>query len=131
MILNTQPRPLDRLLTRGTDPATSEAIASLPDLGAKSCDDAVQSALKAFAELKRMTGKSRGELLRRWFTLVNETQDDIAAIITAENGKTLAEARGEVRYAADFLDWFAGEAPRVDGTVRKPARKQDSLIDRL
>ena len=73
-----------------------------------------------------MTGKNRGELLRRWYTLVDEAQDDLAAIVTAENGKTLAEARGEVRHAADFLEWFAGAAPRIDGTVRRPT--QDIVI---
>ena len=53
----------------------------------------------------------------RWFSLMTEAKDDLASITAAENGKTLAEARGEVSYAADFLSWFAGAAPRIDGSV--------------
>jgi len=64
-----------------------------------------------------MTGKARGELLLRWYSLVVEATEDLAAIITAENGKTLVEAQGEVAYAAGFLSWFAGAAPRVEGSV--------------
>lgn len=64
-----------------------------------------------------MTGKKRGELLRTWYGLVKAAQEDLANIITLENGKTIGEARGEVSYAADFIDWFAGEAPRIDSCV--------------
>jgi succinate-semialdehyde dehydrogenase/glutarate-semialdehyde dehydrogenase len=64
-----------------------------------------------------MTGKAKSELLLKWHTLVIDAAEDLAAIITAENGKTLAEAHGEVMYAADFLYWFAGAAPRMDGSV--------------
>lgn len=64
-----------------------------------------------------MTGKHRGQLLREWFRLILQAKDDLADIITTENGKTISEARGEVSYAADFVDWYAGAAPRVQGTV--------------
>lgn len=99
------------------DPATSLPIAKLPDLGAAQVVDAITSAKIAAQTLKRLSGKQRGELLRRWYNAVKESQDDIATIITAENGKPLAEARGQVTYASDFLDWFSGEAPRLDGRV--------------
>ena len=64
-----------------------------------------------------MTGKERGEILRRWYDLVLAASEDLASIITFENGKTMAEAKGEVTYAADFLNWFSAEAPRLDGHV--------------
>jgi succinate-semialdehyde dehydrogenase/glutarate-semialdehyde dehydrogenase len=56
-------------------------------------------------------------MLRRWFDLITQNQEDLATIITAENGKPTAEAKGEVVYAADFADWFAGAAPRIEGSV--------------
>lgn len=89
----------------------------MPDLGEDACNDAINGARHAAIELKTMTGKAKSELLLKWHALVMEASDDLAAIITAENGKTLAEAHGEVMYAADFLYWFAGAAPRMDGSV--------------
>lgn len=89
----------------------------MPDLDQDACDEAINGALHAGIALKRMTGKAKSELLLKWHTLVIEAADDLAAIITAENGKTLTEARGEVTYAADFLHWFAGAAARTDGHV--------------
>jgi succinate-semialdehyde dehydrogenase/glutarate-semialdehyde dehydrogenase len=91
----------------------------LPDLGQDACNDAIDGAVRAGIELKRMTGKTKSELLLKWHTLVIDAAEDLAAIITAENGKTLAEAHGEVMYAADFLYWFAGAAPRMDGSVSR------------
>jgi succinate-semialdehyde dehydrogenase/glutarate-semialdehyde dehydrogenase len=67
--------------------------------------------------LKQLTSKERGALLRRWYDLIISARDDLAAIITAENGKPLMEAQGEVTYAADFLDWFSGVGRRMDGMV--------------
>ncbi|KAH6995328.1 aldehyde dehydrogenase domain-containing protein [Ilyonectria destructans] len=99
------------------DPATWTPIAAVPDLTQAECIDAVQSADRALHKLSSMTGKIRGQLLREWFRLVMQAKNDLADIITAENGKTISEARGEVSYAADFIDWYAGAAPRVQGTV--------------
>lgn len=90
----------------------------MPDLGESEACQAVDAAVFAAADLKAMTGKKRGELLRTWYNLVHGAQKSLAAIITAENGKTMSEALGEVTYAADFIDWFAGAAPRIDGSVR-------------
>lgn len=103
--------------TRFQDPATWTPIAAVPDLTQAECIDAVQSADRALHKLSSMTGKIRGQLLREWFRLVMQAKNDLADIITAENGKTISEARGEVSYAADFIDWYAGAAPRVQGTV--------------
>jgi succinate-semialdehyde dehydrogenase/glutarate-semialdehyde dehydrogenase len=79
-------------------------------------------------ELKAITGNERGEILRRWYELVIAARDDLAMIIIAENGKTSAEARGEVTYAADFLNWFSAEAPRLHGTCRKRYRAHALLL---
>ena len=100
-----------------TDPASGESIARVPDLDENVCVQAVEGASKAAKELKMLTGKARGRLLRSWFNLARENQEELAQIITSENGKTLTEARGEVVYATDFIDWFAGAAPRISGTV--------------
>ena len=89
----------------------------MPDLGEPDASLAVDAATRAAVELKAMTGKKRGELLKAWYSLVQAAREDLASVITAENGKTIAEARGEVTYASDFIDWFAGEAPRIDGAV--------------
>lgn len=105
-------------LTRLPDPATSEIVSTLPDLDESSCYAAVESAVAVSPLLASLAGRERASILNRWYELVIEAKEDLAAIITAENGKILAEARGEVMYAADFLHWFAGEAPRIDGTVR-------------
>lgn len=100
-----------------SDPATLQPIARVPDLGETEARQAVDAAVPAAVELKKTTGKRRGQLLREWYNLVRGAQNDLASIITAENGKTIAEALGEVTYAADFIDWFAGAAPRTDGSV--------------
>ncbi|GAM39999.1 succinate-semialdehyde dehydrogenase [Talaromyces pinophilus] len=110
------------------NPATSLPISKLPDLGTAQVVDAIASAKNAAETLKRLSGKQRGELLRRWYNAVKEAQDDIAIIITAENGKPLAEARGEVTYAADFLDWFSGEAPRLDGRVIPASNPSNRVV---
>ncbi len=82
----------------------------------------MESAVKAGQELLAMTSKERGAILRRWFDLTIAARDDLAVIITAENGKPLAEAQGEITYAADFLDWFAGVGRRIDGMVGSSVR---------
>ncbi|KAH8692217.1 aldehyde dehydrogenase domain-containing protein [Talaromyces proteolyticus] len=110
------------------NPATSQPVAKVPDLDEKQCTEAVDAAVKAAVQLKNMTGKQRAEILRRWFNLLHESRDDLATIITAENGKPLAEARGEVVYASDFVDWFAGEATRIDGTVHQASASANRII---
>ena len=74
-------------------------------------------AVKAAVELRKMTARTRAALLQKWFELVNQSADDLSRIITSENGKPLAEAQGEIKYASEFLWWFAGEAQRLNGQV--------------
>ncbi|RAR64102.1 succinate semialdehyde dehydrogenase [Paraburkholderia unamae] len=99
------------------DPADNAEIARVPDFGADEAQRAIAAANTALPTWRAKTGKERAAVLRRWFDLVIEHADDLAAIMTAEQGKPLAEARGEVLYGASFLEWFAEEAKRVNGDV--------------
>ena len=101
-----------------TDPATGEVIAELPDVNEKQCLRAINTAVLAQDELSSLTGKERGYHLRQWHNLIVDHADELATIIAAENGKPITEAKGEVAYAASFVDWFAGAAPRIEGSVR-------------
>ncbi|WP_322046960.1 NAD-dependent succinate-semialdehyde dehydrogenase [Paraburkholderia sp. J67] len=99
------------------DPADNTEIARVPDFGAAEASRAIGAAHAALSGWRAKTGKERAAVLRRWYDLVVEHADDLAAIMTAEQGKPLAEARGEVLYGASFLEWFAEEAKRVNGDV--------------
>ena len=110
------------------NPATGEVIGHVPDFGAAETDEAVAAAQGAFAGWKARTGKERGIFLRRWADLMLAHADDLALILTAEQGKPLAEAKGEVAYAAAFLEWFAEEARRVRGEVLTPHMADRRLV---
>jgi succinate-semialdehyde dehydrogenase/glutarate-semialdehyde dehydrogenase len=90
-------------------------LADVPNLGAADAEAAITAANAAWPAWRAQTGKQRHALLLRWFDLLIENQDDLARIMTAEQGKPFAEARGEVAYAASFVEWFAEEAKRVNG----------------
>lgn len=99
------------------DPATDVEIAHVADLGAKETERALVAAETALPDWRAKTGKERSRIMRRWFDLIMQAQDDLGAIMTAEQGKPLAEAKGEVAYGASFIEWFAEEAKRVNGDV--------------
>jgi succinate-semialdehyde dehydrogenase / glutarate-semialdehyde dehydrogenase len=99
------------------DPATLNKIATLPEMGKEDTTKAIKAAHEAFKSYKKTTARQRARWLRRWADLCIEHADDLALILTMENGKTLAEAKGEVTYAASFLEWYAGEAERIHGEV--------------
>lgn len=99
------------------DPGTSKPWASCPNSGAQDVPAAVDAAHAAFEKFKHFTPRTRADLLQRWDTLIREAKSDIAKIVTHETGKPIAEARGEVDYAAGFTRWFVGEAERIEGTV--------------
>jgi succinate-semialdehyde dehydrogenase/glutarate-semialdehyde dehydrogenase len=100
-----------------SNPATGRRIGTVPDLGLTETRDAIEAAAAAFQPWARRTAKERAVLLRRWFDLLMANQDDLAQIMTAEQGKPLAEAKGEVAYAASFIEWFAEESKRVYGDI--------------
>jgi succinate-semialdehyde dehydrogenase/glutarate-semialdehyde dehydrogenase len=97
------------------DPATGHKLADVANLGSKDAEAAIAAANAAWPAWKAKTAKERSIILRKWFDLLMANQDDIARIMTAEQGKPLAEAKGEVAYGASFVEWFAEEAKRVNG----------------
>ncbi len=99
------------------NPATGEEIGTVPALGAEETRRAVEAAENAFPDWSRRAASDRAGLLRRWHDLLLQNEDDLARLLSLEQGKPLAEARGEVRYAAAFLSWFSEEARRVYGDV--------------
>ncbi|MHC6227966.1 NADP-dependent succinate-semialdehyde dehydrogenase [Pseudomonas sp. X10] len=98
-----------------TNPATGEVIGTVPKMGAAETRRAIEAADKALPAWRALTAKERSAKLRRWFELIIENQDDLARLMTTEQGKPLAEAKGEIAYAASFIEWFAEEAKRVYG----------------
>ncbi|MGW3127409.1 NAD-dependent succinate-semialdehyde dehydrogenase [Streptomyces sp. NPDC001123] len=99
------------------NPATGEKLAELPSLSRSQVTDAIDAANRALPAWRALSGKQRAQILRRWFDLVTEHTEDLARLITLEEGKPLAEARGEMTYAASFIEWFAEEAKRIRGDI--------------
>ena len=110
-----------------TNPATGEEIAQVADLGQAETTRAIDAAYAAQAPWAARTAKQRSAILRRWFDLIIENADDLACLLTAEQGKPLAEARGEIVYGASFIEWFAEEAKRVYGDTI-PGHQADKRI---
>lgn len=99
------------------NPATGELIASVPNQGAEDAEHAISAAQRALAGWAAKSGKERALVLRKWYDLILANADDLALLMTAEQGKPLPEAKGEVVYGASFIEWFAEEAKRVNGDV--------------
>jgi len=100
-----------------TDPATGKVIGTVPKLGVEETRRAIDAAHRAFPEWRAKTAKERAAILRRWYDLMMQNADDLAYIMTREQGKPLAEAKGEIAYGASFVEWFAEEAKRVYGDI--------------
>jgi succinate-semialdehyde dehydrogenase/glutarate-semialdehyde dehydrogenase len=98
-----------------TNPADGMVIASIPKMGAVETREAIEHARVAQVKWRNMLAKERSTILRRWFELMMENQEDLALLMTKEQGKPLAEARGEIGYSASFLEWFADEGRRISG----------------
>ena len=109
------------------NPSTGETIAELPDLGVIEVKAAIDAAYVAQKEWASRTGKERGIVLRKLYDLMVENANDLAAILTAEMGKPLAEAKGEILYAASYVEWFAEEAKRIYGDII-PGHQPDKRI---
>jgi len=109
------------------NPATGEIIGRVPALGRVETRQAIQAANLAFASWRKRTAKDRSRILRNWSDLMLANQDDLARLMTLEQGKPLAESRGEVTYAASFLEWFSEEAKRVYGDTI-PQHESDKRI---
>ena len=100
-----------------TDPATDAVVASVPDSGAADARAALEAAHTAFATWRAVPAKQRAQILKRWNDLIVAHQEDLGRLISREQGKPLAEGRGEVTYAASYVEWFAEEATRANGDV--------------
>lgn len=112
-----------------TNPATGERVGQVPLLGAGETRQAIEAANRALPAWRARTAKERSALLRKWFELLLANQDDLARIMTAEQGKPFAEARGEIGYAASFIEWFAEEGKRVYGeTIPAPVSNQRIVV---
>lgn len=111
-----------------TNPADGKEIARVPDMGAAETKEAIAAAEKALPAWAAKTAKERAVILRKWADLMVANADDLAAIMTSEQGKPLAEARGEVIYAASFLEWFAEEGKRAYGDVIPSPIKNSRII---
>ncbi|MFC5299764.1 NAD-dependent succinate-semialdehyde dehydrogenase [Azospira restricta] len=111
-----------------TDPASGEKIGEVPQMGARETARAILAADAALPGWRAKTAKERAALLRRWFELIVAHSDDLATLITAECGKPLAEAKGEVAYGAAFVEWFAEEAKRAYGETIPPVAGDKRLL---
>ncbi|NOV22597.1 NADP-dependent succinate-semialdehyde dehydrogenase [Cupriavidus necator] len=112
-----------------TNPATGERVGQVPQLGAAETRQAIEAANRALPAWRARTAKERSALLRKWFELILASQEDLARIMTAEQGKPIAEARGEIAYAASFIEWFAEEGKRVYGdTIPAPVTNQRIVV---
>ncbi|MHB1870753.1 MAG: NAD-dependent succinate-semialdehyde dehydrogenase [Steroidobacteraceae bacterium] len=110
------------------NPATGETLGTVPELGAVETRRAIEAAHGAFAGWAALPARERGALLRRWYTLILEHQEDLATLMTAEQGKPLAEARGEITYGASFIEWFAEEGKRLYGEIIPPHQVDRRLM---
>ena len=110
------------------NPADGSIIASVPNCGGAETRRAINAANAALPAWRAMTAKQRGALLRRWFDLMLLNADDLALILTTEQGKPLAEAKGEIMYGASFIEWFAEEGKRIYGDVIPPHMADKRLI---
>jgi len=115
--------------TIGVDnPATGQAIGVVPRLGRGETRQAIEAAARAFPAWRKRTAKERAAIMRRWFELMLSNQDDLAKLMTTEQGKPLTEAKGEVGYAASFLEWFGEEAKRVYGDTIPPHQADKRIV---
>jgi succinate-semialdehyde dehydrogenase/glutarate-semialdehyde dehydrogenase len=111
-----------------TNPATGRSIGSVPNMGSEETRRAIEAANAAFASWRNKTSKERATILRRWHDLMIENRDDLAVLMTLEQGKPLAESRGEIDYAASFIEWFAEEGRRIYGDTIPPHQSDKRIV---
>jgi succinate-semialdehyde dehydrogenase/glutarate-semialdehyde dehydrogenase len=109
------------------NPATNDTLGSVPKMGGAETRRAIHAAATAYPAWRAKTGKERAAILRRWFELMMANQDDLGVLMTAEQGKPLAESKGEIAYAASFIEWFGEEAKRIYGDTI-PSHAADKRI---
>ncbi len=110
------------------NPATGELVATVPELDAEDAHEAIAFAAGRMQEWRARTAIERSKILRRWFDLLTEHAGDLAVILTAEQGKPLAEAKGEIAYGASYIEWFAEEAKRIYGDIIPPPSNDRRIV---
>ncbi|HZR22834.1 MAG TPA: NADP-dependent succinate-semialdehyde dehydrogenase [Vicinamibacterales bacterium] len=110
------------------NPATGDVIGSVPKLGRAETRHAIAAAARVFPEWRKKTAKERAAVMRKWYDLMLANQDDLAKLMTIEQGKPLTESKGEVVYAASFLEWFGEEAKRVYGDTIPPHQPDKRIV---
>jgi succinate-semialdehyde dehydrogenase/glutarate-semialdehyde dehydrogenase len=119
----------DRATLEVRDPSNGESLGQVPRMGAAETRRAIEAANAAWPTWRAKTAKERAAIMRRWYDLMMEHADDLALILTTEQGKPLAEAKGEIGYAASFIEWFAEEGKRVAGdTLATPAADKRIVV---
>lgn len=111
-----------------TNPATLEVLGTVPDMGQTETEQAIEAAHQAWGDWKNLQAKQRAAILQRWYQLIIQHQDDLAYLMTLEQGKPLAESKGEVVYGASFIEWFAEEAKRVYGDVIPSTKPNQQIV---
>lgn len=106
--------PVQRL-TPIADPSNHKPIGTMPEMNKEDTELAIKAAADAWPAFRKTTARERSRMLRKWYQLMVDNAEDLAKLITWENGKPMADAKGEVTYAANFFEWFSEEAPRAYG----------------
>jgi len=110
------------------NPATGEVLGTVPRMGAAEAARAVRAAAGAFPAWRARTAKDRAAILRRWFDLITANREDLATLMTAEQGKPMTESRGEIAYAAGYVEWYAEEAKRIYGDTIPPHQADKRIV---
>ncbi|MGI9302031.1 MAG: aldehyde dehydrogenase family protein, partial [Gammaproteobacteria bacterium] len=110
------------------NPADNSILGQVPGMGAAQTRQAIAAAQAAFPAWRARTAKDRAQILRRWFELMMENQEDLAVMMTSEQGKPLAESRGEIAYAGSFIEWFAEEGKRIYGDTIPPHQADKRIV---
>jgi succinate-semialdehyde dehydrogenase/glutarate-semialdehyde dehydrogenase len=110
------------------NPSSEALLGAVPNLTREEIKSAISSATLAFQQWKKFTGKERAKILRNWHELILENLEDLATILTSEQGKPLAESRGEILYGANFVEWFAEEAKRISGEIISPPKANQKIL---
>ncbi len=113
------------------NPSNGDLIGRVPSCDEIDTKNAILAANSAFEKWSKLTGKERAKILQKWYELILKNQEDLAIILTSEQGKPIAEARGEIVYAANFVEWFAEEAKRIRGEVILSAKENQKIITQL
>ncbi|XP_065319625.1 succinate-semialdehyde dehydrogenase, mitochondrial-like isoform X2 [Gordionus sp. m RMFG-2023] len=110
------------------NPASQKVIGNVPDLTIEQVNSSILLAHDSFDKWKKISGKERGHILRKWFDLMIKNKEALAALITQENGKTMKESLTEIELGASYIEWFSGEAPRINGDILTSPKREKQLL---